>query len=123
MLNGKCDARLLATREATIRSWGLKRLRERCKAYGLATDVDKAGLAKNLLALRSGGSGSHVHGKTMCPMGCGGFGVVNGTREHLRYFVCNRCGYKFKIGYGAYRSGGSRAVSAEVKPPSPTAEI
>ena len=52
-------------------------------------------LLKMVRGARRGGQDHHVHGKTFCPLRCGGIAYVYATREGKRYMRCNQCGYRF----------------------------
>ena len=65
------------------------------RAAGHQPDGTKAELVKLLIGLRRGGADRHVHGKTPCPMRCGGTCRVTHTDGELRYYRCDKCRYRF----------------------------
>jgi hypothetical protein len=44
---------------------------------------------------KRGGQDHHVHGKTLCPIRCGGIAYVYALAGGKRYMRCNKCGYRF----------------------------
>ncbi len=72
-------------------------LLEVCRAAGLPA---KEEMSRNALLTvarsgKRGGQNHHVHGKTLCPMRCGGVAYVYGVHDGKRYMRCNKCGYRF----------------------------
>ena len=65
-----------------------------CMQAGQPGGGTKAVLLKRLVAIKRGGATKHVHGKTLCPMKCGGYMAITGTHHGQRYGKCRKCGYK-----------------------------
>ena len=83
--------------EKDLRRLKKKELLDVCRAAGLpaSEEMSRNELLKMARSGKRGGQDHHVHGKTLCPLRCGGIAYVYAVREGKRYMRCNQCGYRF----------------------------
>jgi hypothetical protein len=80
-----------------IRSLPHRELAALCRTLNQKADGGREELIKRLLAVKRGGDRHHVHGKTLCPLGCGSFARVRSVQGGQRYMQCLNpsCNYRF----------------------------